>query len=907
MPTIHVNKSVAKILFPGKMFYVKKRYYIIHGDDGDKTYYEYNSINRDFGIKQSAQGNDPDYNLCVVENVREIFREGISTDTFNLDYRFIDSHNESDWLILLKSCCTRSLDNNDKFYYSDLLWFLDNKEWEENIFANVLINNSQIVNVITNTIFSIGKCLSYNKQKLLQRLFQRFNKTYNIYMPQEIFSLREYCYPGTSPEDLNIFDFIDGLFTNVPKPFVNYNIESPFVSLYKWLHFSNYELENYDILKELYPFLEEDSRLMIIRRYFESIKNGRCSLNTELIKQFRDNKYYYFIHYRYSINTPSEPISLTVELLADSILSLCDSNGTRFQDFAGILDFAMVHSDCTNPSIQFRMNKFLPTCTGGAVYNEVSFNGFVYYSTIYKITETKITSENLEKTVTEFLDKYLKRVTYPVCRYDGNRNLNETEAERCSKLFKNSLKCDGLEYHNYPDKWIVEDIEKVKIVNRLLKNKIAEDYKGVINLQDIDLEIIKVFIHNLPHKYIKINTDSFGVYCYSTASVLDRILIRTYTEIIGYRIYPRKDVAIGPEFDIFHFWQEHQSRLSVFGDDTQSARYEEAYKREKALLLKEESEEIYKRTLQSLINKFGDKFSNLSEIKLGNISEKEVYFEMEYDPVTFKKIMRQYYYKNYSPSTNENESTYDLFLYKYSTLNTYPILCAPTFALEHNAAIDIPFFWCRGKECFHNNLAVHKLENCKKWENYSLMHIAEILGYNLLQEVEAGYEPLPIVREFIAIANRVVRTFKQLKCRECGHLLFTVRNREGFNRHNYYCCLNRNCSQVTTPIYINSCFKCKKGMIDSRDSVKCPNGWYICPTCFSCCDNEIIERQIQRYVIENRVVPRRWAEMAGRGHEDSNLTFCPKCGTLLENGHDNHEAYWCPTCREIIGEEADMQ
>ena len=164
---------------------------------------------------------------------------------------------------------------------------------------------------------------------------------------------------------------------------------------------------------------------------------------------------------------------------------------------------------------------------------------------------------------------------------------------------------------------------------------------------------------------------------------------------------------------------------------------------------------------------------------------------------------------------------------------------------------------------------------------------------------DAGYEPDDQVRQFIAITNKVMQTFRRLKCRSCGHLLFTDRS-SGFNRNNYYSCANTSCKEYHQPIYLSYCFKCKKGLIDSRDSKQCPNGWYICPTCLSCCDDAQYERQAQRYVVTNRPIP-YWLQMKlGKGHNDKGIYYCPDCGTQIVPYQDDHGEthHGCPQCRK---------
>ena len=163
----------------------------------------------------------------------------------------------------------------------------------------------------------------------------------------------------------------------------------------------------------------------------------------------------------------------------------------------------------------------------------------------------------------------------------------------------------------------------------------------------------------------------------------------------------------------------------------------------------------------------------------------------------------------------------------------------------------------------------------------------EILGYQKLHETEIGFEPDKTVTEFIACVNKVNRTFEHLRCRSCGHLMRTDKE-SGFNRYNHFSCSNPSCPEYRQSVYLSYCFKCKSGLIDSRDTSKCPHGWYICPSCLACCDDAQYERQAQRYVLSNRPVPGYIKAKLGSGHNDKNKYFCPKCGGALEDILDNH-------------------
>ena len=179
-------------------------------------------------------------------------------------------------------------------------------------------------------------------------------------------------------------------------------------------------------------------------------------------------------------------------------------------------------------------------------------------------------------------------------------------------------------------------------------------------------------------------------------------------------------------------------------------------------------------------------------------------------------------------------------------------------------------------------------------------HMLEIIGYPILKETEAGYEADEVVRQFISVATKVMQKFRRLKCRACGHLLFTNKT-SGFNTYNKFACTNPGCAEYGNSIYLNYCFHCKTGLIDSRDSKQCPNGWYICPSCLACCNDEQYERQAQRYELSGRPIPPRIQRMLGHGHNNQGIYYCFKCGNQMEGRVDDSGRTFseCPNCHLI--------
>ena len=334
------------------------------------------------------------------------------------------------------------------------------------------------------------------------------------------------------------------------------------------------------------------------------------------------------------------------------------------------------------------------------------------------------------------------------------------------------------------------------------------------------------------------------------------------------RIYPQKKVYIGSQFDLFKIKEALPKNLN-----------NEEYSKE---FRNKEAAEVTERVVSSLNSILKDSVYN------------GVYFETAYNKPLLGKLRRLYYYKK---TVNADTKDFELSFLNRKSLKGLSLFCAPKLAEVHNQATNLPFFWCRGNECFCNILDKQCLQNNSSWNQYTLFHFAEIIGFPKLHQVECGYEPDGIISLFIVVANKAMKKFSRLKCRVCGHLMYPVK-REKFDRNNYYSCINPTCLEHGKAVYLNYCYRCKKGLIDSRDTKQCPNGWYICPTCLSCCDDNQYERLAQRYVLSHLPIPNRIQSKLGKGHNDKSRYFCPFCGSELYLKNDSIHAFsaYCESC-----------
>lgn len=505
--------------------------------------------------------------------------------------------------------------------------------------------------------------------------------------------------------------------------------------------------------------------------------------------------------------------------------------------------------------------------------------------------------ENLLITIRSILDKYGRRLSYPICKYDNDKKIETTILEKCKNAFRekatngfsqqSKIQCLGIGYKFYEDKWVVNVDDKRTEILKTFASSVSSlrktDSIYYVDIQDVSVDKLRKYVISLPQKYQIVGEDEFLVPSYKEETY-DLFLIKTLSEILRMRIVPQKGVLVGARFDVFGYWKEIYTTLS---DDEKRNAKGEAYKKALSVFKEKESTEVYQRTVASL----------KKELKINEYNGE--YFELNFDRQQLISLISRYYFKE-TLEDDDSDTRREFFTLSYT--DNFKPYCAPTLSETNNPAIDLPFFWCRGKECFHNNLANQTLAEQNDWHHYSLYHMVEIIGFKKLHMTPGGYEPDNVVRGFIAVTNKAMQKFKRLKCRGCGHLMFTDKG-SGFNRHNYYSCINPNCPEVRIPVYLSYCYKCKKGLIDSRDTKRCPNGWYICPTCLACCDDEQYERQAQRYRIINRPVPELIVRMLGHGHNDKGEYFCPNCGGPLEIVMDEHygvERRGCPRCHKVF-------
>ena len=206
------------------------------------------------------------------------------------------------------------------------------------------------------------------------------------------------------------------------------------------------------------------------------------------------------------------------------------------------------------------------------------------------------------------------------------------------------------------------------------------------------------------------------------------------------------------------------------------------------------------------------------------------------------------------------------------------------------------FLWCRNSRCYSECVKEHSKED---WQNYTLLDFCRILGIKTDSvDTEGRTVKYGKYLSFSSIINRANTIIEHLYCRECGEMLEPVQVSNYYTHLvTHFHCTNATCGKYHEKIYISKCFNWKcHGVIDDRDTQKCPNGWNICPECGSCCSNRIAQQRIENCK-EVGIPPNPYfIDFINnfRGHLEKREFYCWKCGNLTT--HIGDSVYECSTC-----------
>ena len=189
------------------------------------------------------------------------------------------------------------------------------------------------------------------------------------------------------------------------------------------------------------------------------------------------------------------------------------------------------------------------------------------------------------------------------------------------------------------------------------------------------------------------------------------------------------------------------------------------------------------------------------------------------------------------------------------------------------------------------------------WEKYTLLDFMKILSIDSDNpSIKTEYY------KYVAAINRFNRLLDRMYCVECGFLLHPMHEANfAYYRVVRFHCVNTDCiksdkNNEENEIYLHHCLNGKcNGIIDSRDSKKCPNGMYICSNeyCGCCCSNEMFKRVLNNLRSTGGYISQKLTLAVDKelGHLERGLHFCYDCGAQM--ALIAADTYKCITCNIV--------
>lgn len=236
-------------------------------------------------------------------------------------------------------------------------------------------------------------------------------------------------------------------------------------------------------------------------------------------------------------------------------------------------------------------------------------------------------------------------------------------------------------------------------------------------------------------------------------------------------------------------------------------------------------------------------------------------------------------------SISDESVPQEVELVRYRAINPkFHLLCDGRKARDRDGipvldkTYNINFWWCANNPCFELSRKAHSHE---EWESYSLLDFLKILKVDF-DEID--------LEMYLSIINKANLFLKHLKCRACGQILRPKNqsNYAFYGVNNFYC-MNQSCEESNNkvPVYLSHCMNGNCGhVIDSRDTVKCDKGWYICTHCYACCTTKTFQLRIE-------TLEKMKQDYKGpvEGHRDLGNICCHKCGKPMEATKIDIEKY----------------
>lgn len=811
-----------------------------------------------------------------------------------------NSNNKEHVKALLLLYLNKASNREDQYSFRELLWTFNNYFINMNVISEVLneFDAASMQPFYWNSFKNLALCLSLSKQTVIQRFLQTKGVRMNLYCPDTLVEAIKIVFPTFEPtqENVSIFKLIDLAinaeeYRNLKSEYNSLqdnNITNFFLHLRRWLIDGDYTLPDISKLAIFIRLTTPKTQVNIVRRYFYAVWKKQTQFDVELFKQFQINRFDNWSIYYHCAYEASQPVRLAVPLLCDNILTFLNSDQRALQTINGTLDLAYAKCDSNSPEVDFGMRYIVPVCHGGAIPNITYFHGFVCYQVIHSLVETTFTKENLSRVIRTFLNQHGQQLRKFSC-FTLSDNLRPARFCYSCKNKQAAL----------IDKWDITMYgESERKIIRLFFDRDFPEGKSV----EVSFDEANLDITTFKTKLIEWLNEVFTPYGTSSTTREDGTVIslsngwllkdennysilqfaHNFVAPSWFTVEPRKSAYIGRGVldSVTGLTTEVRARLGIHNDYSPTIRERES------------------KAIEPWIT------SSLAEmVKVKPNTEGA--FHVPYNDKLLRQIKSDFYTQKPSDGTEQGQN----YPFLTNVNLRYERYCAPKFDNDINLVTQLPYFWCRGKECFHTSLSNQIVSVCKSWKEFTILHFLEILGYPQITETTGGYETSELIRSFIGMVNKAESLFNRVRCRECNHILFPTEGSQ-FNRYNNFECHVPTCSQHHVRVYLSQCHHCKAGLIDSRDSAKCPNGWHICPRCLSCCDDAIYERMANKYVIRHQPIPPRIVEKLALGHNDKGQFFCPECGGETIIVHDDHTERYarrCTQCNKLFPNAIDYR
>ena len=292
---------------------------------------------------------------------------------YRCSFQELEPSNINDWLMLINMCFHRSKSERDKLFFKELVWFLNWHYWKKEQLQQVFRLLSQELQVfVRKVIENIGPFLNTYKQKAFLSVIPGYRIVQN-----PLFSGLE-AYSYTYDDAANVFDNFNSAFALLCRKehLTEEKTDNPIIKYLHWLRDDSYRVD-YDRLKEVIPFLDNDLLLNVVRKYFFDIKEHKISFDGGFLKGVIECMESVAARVKFFIESPEGIRDIAVPLLIDSILTCVDSKGRKLTTYNGVLDIAVKNADVLNPLVNCSLDKILPTCHGLTINQ--NFQGFVHY------------------------------------------------------------------------------------------------------------------------------------------------------------------------------------------------------------------------------------------------------------------------------------------------------------------------------------------------------------------------------------------------------------------------------------------------------------------------------------------------------------------------------------------------